>query len=210
MQQVLENSPIKIMSKLQLSPVSHVFPMIFSWFSHDFPTVLSPGGDLRQRHGAALSQRRQDVAWGTAGAAEGWLWQRLAGRSSAPEVWEVWTAERLRKTELEDVVIPGWKCVKHVAELRFEPDFERATATCFFHLRGLFFYVRQRREAPQYFQSSEGPDVSFIYTSRWSIPSDWPHGEPPIPTDETLIPAGANWICQWGPNPQWNSHLKTG
>lgn len=39
-----------------------------------------------------------------------------------------------------------------------------------------------------------GPDVSFIYTSRWSIPSDWPHGEPPIPTDETLIPAGSHVV----------------
>ena len=46
-----------------------------------FPIFHSPGGDLRQRHGAALPQRRQDKAGGTA-AAEGWLWQRPAGRSN--------------------------------------------------------------------------------------------------------------------------------
>ena len=58
--------------------------------------------------------------------------------------------------------LPVWKCSGTVLKL----------------------FVKQRRK------SSEGRDVSFIYSSRWSIPSDWPHGEPPIPTDETLIPAG--------------------
>ena len=37
---------------------------------------------------------------------------------------------------------------------------------------------------------AEAPGVSFVYVSRWSIPSDWPRSEPPIPTDETFIPKG--------------------
>ena len=156
--------------------------------------MIFPGGDLRQRHGAALSQRRQDVAGGTAGTAEGWLWQRLAGRSSAPENCRSLRKELLSVcwfcwAELEYVVIRGWKFVKHVAELRLKPDFERAT--WFLSCSGsIFTFVNTRKHRS--LKSSEGPDVSFIYTSRWSIPSDWPHGEPPIPTDETLIPAGAN------------------
>lgn len=44
--------------------------------------------------------------------------------------------------------------------------------------------------SPQTSHFAEAPGVSFVYVSRWSIPADWPQGEPPIPTDETLIPKG--------------------
>ncbi|CAK9102270.1 Fibrocystin-L (Polycystic kidney and hepatic disease 1-like protein 1) (PKHD1-like protein 1), partial [Durusdinium trenchii] len=45
------------------------------------------------------------------------------------------------------------------------------------------------------------PGVSFIYVTRWSIPSDWPYAEPPIPTDETVIPSGSHVILDY-PTPK--------